>query len=99
MDIFKLLNSVPMIDMDPASDVEREEGGFVKLEKKDVHNQSIQSEKKTSRKKMKAIAIKSKIDEDGGLSVASIIEMKPPKKDVMDFIRMRIAQLIEEDSD
>ena len=32
MDIFKILNSIPMVDMDPASDVEREEGGTVNLE-------------------------------------------------------------------
>jgi hypothetical protein len=39
------------------------------------------------------------MEEDGGLSVSSIIEMKPPKKDVCEFLRMRIAQLVAEDSD
>jgi hypothetical protein len=99
MDIFKILNSVPMVDMDPASDVEREEGGTVKLQRNQIHNESIQTEKKPNRRKMKAVAVKARIEEDGGLSVASIIEMKPPKKDVMEFLRMRIAQLVSEDSD
>ena len=99
MDIFKILNSVPMVDMDPASDVERQEGGTVKLQRKEIHSESIQTEKKPNRRKMKAVAVKAKMDEEGGLSVESIIEMKPPKKDVMEFLRMRIAQIAAEDSD
>lgn len=99
MDILKILNSVPMVDMDPASDVEREPGGTVKLERKEIHSESIQQEKKPNRRKIKAVAVKARMEEDGGLSVASIIEMKPPKKDVCEFLRMRIAQLVAEDSD
>ena len=57
------------------------------------------SEKKPSRRKTKAVAVKARMDEEGGLSVGSIIEMKPAKKDVCDFLRMRIAQLVAEDSD
>jgi hypothetical protein len=99
MDIRKILSTIPMIDTDPASDVEREKGGTVKLERKDVNIDSMSSEKKSSRRKMKAVAVKTRMNEDGGLSVASIIEMKPPKKDVCEFLRMRISQLMMEDSD
>lgn len=102
MDIRKILNSVPMIDPDPASDVERERDGSVKLQRKDIHRDSMpiqNSGPKPSRRKMKAVAVKTRMDEDGGMSVASIIEMKPSKKDVCEFLRMRIAQLVADDSD
>jgi hypothetical protein len=96
MDILKILNSVPMIDMDPASDVEREEGGTVKLERKEIHGESQGAGKK---KKSKAVAVKAQRAEGEGPTVATIIEERPSKKVVSDFLRMRIAQLVAEDSD
>lgn len=98
MDILKILSSVPMVDMDPASDVEREEGGTVKLERKEIHNESV-AETKTKKKRTKAVAIKAPRAEGEGPTVATIIEEKPSKKVVCDFLRMRISQLMMDDSD
>jgi hypothetical protein len=99
MDIFKLLNSVPMVDMDPASDVEREEGGTVKLERKEINRDSAVGSEKSKKRKTKAVGVKTLMSEGEGPTVASIIAERPSKKAVMDFFRMRIAQLASEDSD
>ncbi len=89
-----------MVDMDPASDVEREPGGTVKLERKEIHSESMENKAAGSKKKRtKAVAIKAPRAEGEGPTVSSIIEEKPAKKMICDFLRMRISQLMMEDSD
>jgi hypothetical protein len=97
MDILKVLNSCPIVDLNPCSDAEREEGNTRKIYQNiEVKSDPAFGEKKKRSKKVKTVMLKTEGDMP---SLADIIAERPSKKEVMEFIRMRIAQLVAEDSD
>lgn len=96
MDIAKLLNGgCKFIDMDPASDAENGE---------DVVYSSVPSAGAGSgvtnrkNKKIKPKLVESKTSSED-MSLAQIIEDKPSKKVIEKYIKMRIEQILDEDSD
>jgi hypothetical protein len=90
MDIWKVLSETRIIDIDPASDVERDEGLTVKKEGNITINPS------KNKKNKKAVSVMSKMASDD-LTIDYIISETPPKKKVIQFIKNRIQELLDED--
>lgn len=75
-----------VIDPDPASDVEREPSSYTRV---------VEETNKKGKKGKKTVV--SKVSSSPGeLSVSSIVEEMPSKKIVMEFLKMRVSEILEE---
>ena len=92
MDIRKILSLTKFIDNDPDSDVEREEGLTVSKAGPVMLNEQNGGKKKGK----KAVEVMAKMNPDD-LNIAYIIGETPPKKKVVEYIKLRIQQLLDED--
>lgn len=97
MDILKILSSCPLIDANPVSDSERDKTDDLIFERKDVHSEGVRNIGSSKKKKIKVVQVRQVGNDE--VTVASIIQEKPSKKVVSDFLRMRIAQLVANESD